>query len=203
MNVDLEFARMKAELGVADDERKANGGGDRLGPILSSGAFVAGFQPPDYLIKRMVQRRFFYSLTARTGDGKTPLAMLLTACTALDQPFAGRAVNGGAVLYFAGENPTDVQMRWIAMPERLSFDVAAIPVHFVPGVLSIPDIMRQVRDLAEDVGGLALVIIDTTAAYFDGEDDNSNVQAGSHARSLRALTGVPGGPCVIACSHPT
>jgi len=44
---------------------------------LSSAEFVAGFVPPDYLIVGWLQRRFVYSLTAATGDGKTAIALLI------------------------------------------------------------------------------------------------------------------------------
>ena len=37
-------------------------------------------------------------------------------------------VEKGRVLYLAGENPDDVRGRWIAMAERLAFDIDGIPV---------------------------------------------------------------------------
>jgi hypothetical protein len=49
----------------------------------------------------------------------------------------------------------------------------------------------------------ALVVVDTAAAYFEGDDENSNTQAVAHARRLRALTELPGGPCVLILCHPT
>jgi len=52
------------------------------------------------------------------------------------------------------------------------------------------------------LGGVALVTIDTTAAYFEGDDENSNVQMGRYARGQRSLVELPGGPCVVALCHP-
>jgi hypothetical protein len=46
------------------------------------------------------------------------------------------------------------------------------------------------------------VVVDTSPAYFAGEDENNNPQMGHHARCLRAFTDLPGGPTVIACCHP-
>jgi hypothetical protein len=47
-----------------------------------------------------------------------------------------------------------------------------------------------------------LVIVDTAAAYFRGDDGNNNVQQGEFARVLRQLTFLPGKPaCVVPC-HP-
>ncbi|WP_143062840.1 helix-turn-helix domain-containing protein [Bradyrhizobium sp. OK095] len=46
-------------------------------------------------------------------------------------------------------------------------------------------------------------MVDTAAAYFEGDNDNDNVQAGNHARMLRSLVGLPGEPCVLVLCHPT
>ena len=49
---------------------------------------------------------------------------------------------------------------------------------------------------------MSLLIIDTSAAYFEGDDENSNVQLGGHASGLRELS-LPGGPTTIINCHPT
>jgi len=52
------------------------------------------------------------------------------------------------------------------------------------------------------LGGVDLVIVDTSAAYFNGKDELSNTEMGAHARMLRTLTTLPGGPCVLVLCHP-
>jgi hypothetical protein len=47
--------------------------------ILSSAEFVAGFVPPDYVLDGVLQRRFVYSLTGKTGSGKTSILLLVAA----------------------------------------------------------------------------------------------------------------------------
>jgi hypothetical protein len=48
-----------------------------------------------------------------------------------------------------------------------------------------------------------LVIIDTTAAFFEGDEENDNVQAGNYARMQRSLIDtLPGGPAILALCHP-
>jgi len=47
------------------------------------------------------------------------------------------------------------------------------------------------------------VIIDTSVAYFEGDDENNNVQMGKHARMLRSLAKLPDGPTIIVTCHPT
>lgn len=170
--------------------------------ILSSREFVAGFIPPDYLVKGILQRRFFYSLTARTGAGKTAVALLLSACVALGIPFAGNRVSPGRVLYLAGENPDDLRMRWIAIGEQMGFDLDEIPVSFIPGKFTVATQQERIRAEVEELGGVVLVIVDTSAVYFEGDEENDNVQLGKHARMLRSLVALSGGPTVLALCHP-
>jgi hypothetical protein len=179
-------------------------GGRRRAQMLTSASFIAGFIPPDYLIDGVIQVRFLYSLTGPTGSGKTGILLLLAAHIALGRPLCGREVKQGHVLILAGENPDDVRMRWIAMAEHLEFDPETIPVHFLPGVFPLDDIKRVVAAEAAKIKcEFVLIIVDTSAAYFAGNDENSNVQLGNHARFLRTLVEMPGGPCTLVSNHPT
>jgi hypothetical protein len=144
--------------------------------IKTSGEFVAGFTPPDYLIDNLLQRQFIYSLTGQTGNGKTAIALLLAYCIATGTAIGQRETQPGRVIYFAGENPDDVRQRWIAMAEHLKFDVDAIDVHFVVGVISLKELESAIRQEITDTGPVTAIIVDTSAAYFLGEDENSNRQ---------------------------
>ena len=189
--------------GPEGDPKESASGEERADPLLqTSSRFVSGFVPPDYLWDGVLQRRFCYSFTAQTGAGKTAVALLLAASAALGLVLGGRQVERGRVLYFAGENPDDVRMRWIAMAEHMSFDIDTIDVHFIPGVFSIDALGAKVRAEVERLGGVALVIVDTSAAYFPGDAENDNVQLGAHARRMRKLTTLPGGPTVLVNCHP-
>ena len=171
--------------------------------ILSSAEFILSYVAPDYLIEGLLQRQFFYSLTGKTGAGKTALALLFAALVALARTMDGRQFERGRVLYLAGENPVDVQQRWIAMSQQMDFDGAAIDVHFIPGVFKVSEMKATIAEEVEKLGGVALVVIDTSAAYFEGDDENSNVQAGNYARMQRELIkSLPGGPTILALCHP-
>ena len=107
------------------------------------------------------------------------------------------------MLYLAGENPVDVQQRWIAMSQQMDFDADAVEVHFIPGVFKISAMQAAIAVEVEKLGGVALVVIDTTAAYFEGDEENSNTQAGNYARMQRSLIDtLPGGPTILALCHP-
>jgi hypothetical protein len=88
------------------------------------------------------------------------------------------------------------------MSERLRFDPTKIEVYFIEGVFKISDLRPRIEIEAQGVGPFGLIIIDTSAAYFEGDDENSNVQLGAHARLLRSLTGLHGKPCVLVSCHP-
>jgi hypothetical protein len=170
---------------------------------LSSAEFVAGFVPPDYLIVGWLQRRFVYSLTAATGDGKTAIALLISLAVSQSSKLGKLEVKRGRVLYFAGENPDDVRMRWMATTQQAGLAPEDIDnVHFVPGVFKFTEISKRIhQEMATQ--DLALVIVDTSAAYFETDDENNNMQALAHAKRLRELSRLPGGPTVLICCHPT
>ena len=74
----------------------------------------------------------------------------------------------------------------------------------MPGtpVISAPEIRKRIDAEAAKHGPFSLLIVDTSAAYFRGEDENDNVQLGQHARNLRTFVDLPGGPTVIVTTHP-
>jgi hypothetical protein len=192
---------------MTDDIKRAVDGANvvRLSQLLQTSAeFVADFTPPDYLVEDLLRRRYVYGLTGRTGDGKTAVAMRVTAHVALGLPLAEHAVERGRVLYLAGENPDDVRARWIKLCEEVRHEAAAMDVVFLAGTPPIfdPDTRRRIDVEAAATGPFSLVVVDTSAAYFPGDDENDNAQMIVHAKNLRALVNLPGGPTVLACCHP-
>jgi hypothetical protein len=51
-------------------------------------------------------------------------------------------------------------------------------------------------------GNIGLVFIDTSAAMFQGDDENSNPLMLKHAKLKRKLCELPGRPCVVSLNHP-
>jgi hypothetical protein len=170
-----------AEPGQRDNE-------GRFPLVVSAGEFIRGFSPPEYLIDGIMQRGYLYSLTARTGAGKTAIAMYLAQCTARGKPVARKEVMPGSVLFLAGENPDDIRARFLVLADAVGFDPGAVPIHFIAGVVDIAKSLPAIRAAAEAISDLVLVIVDTAAAYFVGDDANSNTQQGSFARVLRELS---------------
>lgn len=166
----------------------------------SAKEFIGAFTPPEYLIDGVMQRGYLYSLTARTGHGKTAVSMYLAQAIARGLTVHGREVLPGTVLLLAGENPDDIRARFITMSDHCGFDPATLNMRFVGGVINVAESLATLR--AEAIPNLVLVIVDTAAAYFMGDDSNSNAQQGSYARLLRQLTFLPGKPAVLVNCHP-
>src|ERR1700730_12311757 len=128
---------------------------------------------------------------------------MLAVHVALGRDIGEMFVEQGRVLYLAGENPDDIRMRWLGSAEKMGFDPATIDVHFLPGVFKLSKIGARIHDEIKAIGPVALVIIDTSAAYFEGDDENANVAMGAHGRLLRGLVTLAGEPCVLVACHPT
>jgi hypothetical protein len=176
--------------------------GKPLPIFLSSAQFVAGFVPPDYLVDGIVQCGFLYSLTARTNHGKTSVCMYVAQSVARSAAMHYREVKGGTVLFFAGENPDDIRMRFLTLADVYGFDPDKIKIRFKPGIINIHEMFDQISAEADTIDDLVLVIVDTAAAYFTGDDTNNNNQQGVFARQLRRLTTLRGKPAVIVNCHP-
>ena len=175
---------------------------DAGGLIISSRKLIANFKPPDYLIEGILQRRFLYGLTAQTNAGKTTVALRLALHVAIGLPLGDREIEQGKVLFFAGENPDDVTMRWIKLCEETNTDPETDQVFWVPGVCSIKKLRKVIDVQTRKCGPFKLVVIDSAAAYFEGDEENSNTQLGAYARMLRTLVEIYGGPTILVICHP-
>jgi RecA-family ATPase len=148
--------------------------------IQSSAEFTRGFVPPDYLIDGILQRRFCYSLTAKTGTGKTAVMLRVSAHVALGRSIGNIQVEQGKVLYFAGENADDVRMRWIGLAQEMGFDDTETEVYFIPGTFKISTLRAHIAEGMKRIGEFSLIVVDTSAAYFEGNEENSNTQMAAH-----------------------
>jgi hypothetical protein len=93
-------------------------------------------------------------------------------------------------------------MRVIGIDSKRIDDPTSDNISFIPQVFDIEKTFPSLEADAKANGEIALIIIDTSAAYFPGNEELSNTQMGAYARSLRRLTTLPGGPCVLVLCHP-
>jgi len=189
----------------ANGDAKSNGGGAAAGRLIQTSAeFIEDFVPPDYLVDGVLQKSFLYAMTAPTGAGKTSIAMRIAMHVALGLPIGGLGVVKGRVLFFVGENPDDARMRCIKLFEEMQVDAKDVDVFWRPGGFQMSDAELRGRIDTEMAahGPLALVVVDTSAAFFEGDNENDNKQMIDHARMFRSLVSMPGAPAVLVTCHP-
>ncbi len=171
--------------------------------VLTDAQFMAGFRPPDYTVDWVIQKSYLYALTARTGHGKTAVAMLMMTSIVRGMPFHGKGTELGGVLYFAGENSNDIRARYQLYADTLQFEIGKVPAYFIDGVLDINVNIKRISEEAAKIPNLSLIIIDTKQAYFTGDEGNSNEQQMAFARMARRLISeLPSHPAVIILCHP-
>lgn len=183
---------------------RTGNGGHQPGRILTGADFIADHVPPVWLIDGIVQRSRLYACTSLTGHGKTAV-WLFIACMI----HAGRMIGHldafrGNVLILAGENPSDLKARMIGMAKAFNIPLDRLP-YVLPG--SFPMTEEGAEALKRDIAALGvplvLIIGDTAASFFPGDDENDNVQAGNYGRILRTFNeDCDGHPAVVALCHP-
>ncbi len=172
--------------------------------LLSSKAFLSGFVPPDYLINGMLQRGFLYGLTGHPGSLKTAIALCIGMHVMRGEKLNDREVKRGRVLFFAGENPDDIRMRWQLMAAEYRFNAHHENMVWCKDTGDFSDDLENIFKQANAFGDVALIVIDTSSAYFPGEDENNNAQARAHWAAMRRFTqGVASQPCVLVLCHPS
>jgi hypothetical protein len=130
--------------------------------------------------------------------------MALAVSSGRGDKILGREVTKGRVAFIAVENPDDLRMRIMVAAYILNIDLREIADNLIildkrvkPEALA-----ARLKSLSAD-DEFTLIMVDTLAAYYDGDDINHNVQAGDFMRRLTSLTRLPGLPSVIVAAHPS
>lgn len=168
--------------------------------------FCATFEPPHFVVDRLLQRGGLYSLTGKIASGKTAIALNLAASVALGAPFGGRLTTRGKVLYLAGgEITSDVTARLVAQRTACAGSTPGFEerVSLVPGRFDLAKNCENLRLEVAAMGGVDLVIVDNASAFFPITPTGSGWPSWSDATVLRRLTKLDGHPCVVAtCYRP-
>lgn len=171
--------------------------------LQNSGDFCAARTPADYLVDGSLRDGWLYTLTAPTGHGKSAVALTITFAVAAGEWLGSKEVKQGSVLFLAGENHDDIRERWIAMCEKSERNPTSLPVTFLVGVVDLKGSLPNLREHFKR-NPLRLVVVDTLAAFFDGENENDNAQLQAFTNDvLRPLTELSGRPTVLVPAHPT
>lgn len=173
-------------------------------PLKTFGQFISEYAPLAYAIEPIARTGSLYTLTAKTGAGKT--AWMISASMAVA---TGRGdilnleVEQGRVAFLTFENPDDVRMRLMIAAYLFNIDIQDIDsrLMILDARVKPEAVLIDLRE-ASVGGNFRLIFVDTLAAFFDGDDVNNAVQGGEFIRRMRPMTQLPGLPSVIVAAHP-
>lgn len=169
--------------------------------------FLTDIPAPVYAVKPIIQMAQVTAITAHPNHGKSAFTFLLVVGILTGYSIGPFTFKKGKVAILAGENVDNVKVQMMAallkyrVPRDLWENVVIYPIR-----KSLETATREVilECAARNLGPFVAVIVDTSSAYFGGDDENSNVDAQHQASSLRALSCEQlGRPAVIVNCHPT
>jgi hypothetical protein len=162
--------------------------------------FCAEFQPISYAVAGLMREGSLYTITGRTGEGKTTfLVDLALAIVTGRSELVGRKVKKGRVAFATAENPDDLRMRFMVGcfvhnidPDALDRDIMISDNRVRP---------EEIVDWINATGEVfTLIVVDTWQAFFDGRDPNNNAEAVAFTRRFRPLANRKA--VVLIAAHP-
>lgn len=146
----------------------------------------------DYLVKGVLGRNTLAVIYGESNSGKTFFALDLALHVARGEAWRGLRVNGGLVLYVAGEGAHSVLNRLSAYREHVCSDGAPFAV--------LPTAVNLLRDAdVDELAGairaakaksgqrVALIVIDTLARSMAGGSENDSQDMGNLVRAADRL----------------
>lgn len=137
------------------------------------------FSEPEFLIDGLMETETLSLFFGDPGSGKSFAALGVGCCVATGQPFHGRAVKKGAVIYICGEGKNGIKRRLTAWEKHNGTSLAGRPL-FVSRIAaqflspeSINDLVEAIDAAAAEAGDVALIIIDTLNRNMGAGDENS------------------------------
>jgi hypothetical protein len=177
-------------------------------------AIGSGLPPsPKWLVKNLLPESGVALLAGQYAAAKTFVGIDLGLSVCLDRQFLGRRVRPGGVLWIAAEGAGEIDLRIAAarggkfrddVKGEIPFLVADTMPTVAPGgfFVWLESAIKQAQaDCTEKFKtDLRLVVIDTLAAAFGVEDENSNAEAARIMRRLADL-GNKYGVLVMPVAH--
>jgi len=165
---------------------------------LIRGDEILDIPPRQSLVGDLLHQDSLAAIYGAPGAGKSLLALDIGLSVATRQPWQGREVIDGPVLYIAAEDPPGIAQRaraWRSRHGELGRSAwLKRAVHLLD-----PYAVTELCDLVARVAP-ALVVVDTLARCMSGADENSVKDMGAVVEALDRIRMVLGS-CVLAVHH--
>ncbi len=179
--------------------------GEAAGALLRPlDAFLATLKPVEWLVDGLLARGDVTVNTGPTNHGKTAVGLSIMVLSSAGRPLLRHRCRPVRWAVLCGENPSGFGARLVATCQALE-----VPLERVLPAVQILDRALPLGAATDklcvelDAFGADAVLIETSAAYFGGDDENNNVQAREHAAAMRRLTlGKSKARTVLASTHP-
>jgi hypothetical protein len=144
-----------------------------------------------------------YTLTARTGTGKTSWLVTTALAGISGLGILGRPVKRGRYAFCTAENPDGVRMRFAVGSFHWNIDQDAVGRDLVISDNRVrPEEICEYLAREAEHGPFTGIFIDTWQAFFDGRDANNPTEAVNFTKRFRPLVALPGAPAVVIAAHP-
>lgn len=163
-------------------------------PNKKSGAFVftpvwsalgTGLKPLNWLVRNYFEADSIALMFGDPGCGKSFAAIDVACCVATGTPWHGNKISPGAVFYIAGEGHNGLMRRFAAWSQHngVPLDGAPLFVSHRPAQLcsaaAAAEVANSVVEIMTGTGRVpALIVVDTLARNFGGDENKQEDMAG-------------------------
>lgn len=161
---------------------------------------------PAWIVRNVLLCNSLSVIFGASGSGKTFLMLDMAAAVARGEPWCGRRVRPGGVIYVAGEGHLTLRIAaYLAHHQITPADLSRLRV--VASTVNILNdetgdlatLIAEIRKAAAALGGVALVVLDTLNAMMPGGDENASADMGKMIEAARRIMLALG--CAVAYVH--
>ncbi|MEC8848757.1 MAG: AAA family ATPase [Pseudomonadota bacterium] len=161
--------------------------------LVTARDLIANVRPPQWLVTDLIEADTLAQLFGQSGAGKSFVAIDWACCIATGEPWHGRPVRQGSVIYVAGEGHGGLSRRLKAWTHHrgVSLDNAPLFVSKTAAAFMDPTsaaaVTAAVDAVAAENEAPTLIVVDTLARNLGPGDENSNTDIGLFINALDAL----------------
>ena len=143
------------------------------------GDLVHNLQPIDWLVKDYLEADTLAVFYGQPGHGKSFVAIDIACSIATGSAWHGHKVKAGPVFYIAGEGHNGLGRRFSAWSLARGVDLSGAPLAVSTASAPLADgsgaleVQAACQALEESIGPPALIVVDTLARNFGGDENST------------------------------